>query len=43
MTLCEAGKYGIVCHQLVGHLGNYRRINPAVRSDVAYWAAKLRS
>ena len=30
MTLCENKKYGINCHLLVGHLGNYRRINPNV-------------
>jgi len=41
LTLCEAKKYGINCHQLVGHLGNYRRWNPAVRSDATVWNMKL--
>jgi len=27
ITLCERKKYGINCHLLVGHLGNYRRFN----------------
>ena len=32
MTLCRRKKYGISCHQLVGHIGNYRDINPKARS-----------
>lgn len=28
MTLCRRKKYGISCHLLVGHKGNYRLINP---------------
>jgi hypothetical protein len=41
VTLCENGKYGIRCHQLIGHLGDYRRVNPAARSDALAWNAKL--
>ncbi len=42
MTLCEEKKYGKVCHQLFGHLGNYQRTNLNVASDVAAWNVKLR-
>lgn len=41
MTLCENKKYGINCHLLVGHLGNYRRINPMVTIDATLWKMKL--
>jgi len=42
MTLCESGKYGLVCHRLIGHLGNYRRINMSVDVDAATWHIKLK-
>lgn len=41
MTLCERKKYGINCHLLVGHLGNYRRINTDARTDASVWRRKL--
>ena len=41
MTLCENKKYGINCHLLVGHLGNYRRVNPNVVIDATLWKMKL--
>lgn len=41
MTLCERKKYGINCHLLVGHLGDYRRINPDVHGDAETWRTKL--
>lgn len=41
MTLCMAGKRGLKCHLLIGHLGNFRRVNPSVRSDAAEWRVKL--
>jgi hypothetical protein len=41
MTLCEAGKYGINCHLLVGHLGNWRRWNPFADQDALLWRIKL--
>jgi len=41
LTLCESKKYGINCHQLIGHLGNYRRWNPSVREDATVWRMKL--
>ena len=40
-TLCENKKYGINCHLLVGHLGNYRRTNLSVDSDTVFWRTKL--
>lgn len=41
ITLCERKKYGINCHLLVGHLGNYRGFNQSVQADALYWRAKL--
>lgn len=41
ITLCENNKYGINCHLLIGHLGNYRRTNPNVQTDVLMWNIKL--
>jgi 5-methylcytosine-specific restriction protein A len=43
MALCESKRYGINCHLLIGHLGNWRRINVNVRADVAYWHERLRT
>ncbi|MAE50088.1 hypothetical protein CMI48_05070 [Candidatus Pacearchaeota archaeon] len=40
-TLCENKKYGINCHLLVGHLGNYRRINANVEHDIFIWRMKI--
>ena len=42
LTLCERKKYGINCHLLVGHLGNYRRINPHVLEDASLWNRKIK-
>jgi 5-methylcytosine-specific restriction enzyme A len=41
VTLCENKKYGINCHLLIGHLGNYRKANPNCRGDAAIWKNKL--
>ena len=41
VPLCEAGKYGLNCHLLLGHLGNWRRVNVDVDSDVIRWAHAL--
>jgi len=41
MTLCENKKYGINCHLLIGHLGNYRLTNPSVELDAMTWKFKL--
>lgn len=43
MTLCERKKYGINCHLLIGHLGNYRRFNPNVDVDARTWSDKLKN
>lgn len=41
-TVCRSGKYGIKCHQLVGHLGNYRRVNTTFFKDAHDWNAKIK-
>lgn len=42
VSLCENKKYGINCHLLLGHLGNYRRVNTTVDADVATWRVRLK-
>ena len=42
IPLCEAKRYGINCHLLLGHHGNWSRANPNVRAEVAYWHQVLR-
>ena len=42
ITLCENKKYGVNCHLLFGHLGNYRKINPTVKADVAAWSIRIK-
>lgn len=41
ITLCEAKKGGVTCHQFFGHLGNYKFVNESVREDVATFRAKI--
>ena len=41
ITLCTRKKYGINCHLLIGHLGNYRKTNPNVVLDAMTWKYKL--
>ena len=41
MTLCENKKYGINCHLLIGHVGNYRRFNPTCEMDAVTWRWKV--
>ena len=41
MPLCERKRFGINCHLLIGHLGNFRRINMSARADAAYWRVRL--
>lgn len=41
MTLCESKKFGLNCHFLFGHLGNWRKSNPWVQIDVAVMKRKL--
>jgi proline racemase len=42
ITLCECLSYGINCHLLVGHLGNFRSINNDSVNDIATWNEKLK-
>ena len=42
VSLCENKKYGINCHLLVGHLGNYRRINLNSKLDIITWNIKIK-
>lgn len=42
ITLCENKKWGITCHLLVGHLGNYKDFNSSVQADATYWKIRLR-
>lgn len=41
ITLCETAEHGIICHLLVGHLGNYRSLNENVVDDAKTWRSKL--
>jgi hypothetical protein len=41
ITLCENASYGIICHLLIGHLGNYKNINPNSIQDAKIWHDKL--
>jgi 5-methylcytosine-specific restriction protein A len=43
ITLCEAKKFGINCHLLVGHLGNFKSFNKDVARDSDKWNEKLRT
>lgn len=42
ITLCENWNFGVNCHLLFGHLGNYKNINPSVEVDVANWNKRLK-
>jgi len=42
IVLCESKKYGINCHLLMGHLGNYKKYNLNVVFDVMQWREKLK-
>jgi 5-methylcytosine-specific restriction protein A len=37
ITLCECNQKGINCHLLVGHLGNFKSINPYIFQDLKVW------
>jgi len=41
IALCQAGRFGINCHLLIGHVGNWQRTNVTVRASVAYWNQRL--
>ena len=43
LTLCTGGRFrGLNCHFIVGHLGDFRRVNEMVEADAAEWSIKLR-
>jgi len=42
ITLCTTEKHGLNCHLLMGHLGNFKRVNPDSVTDAAIWNEKLR-
>jgi predicted TIM-barrel fold metal-dependent hydrolase len=42
ITLCESNSHGINCHLLVGHLGNFKNINPTSVEDSKIWKDKLK-
>ncbi len=41
VTICQRKKYGINCHLLVGHRGNFRKINFDCVRDARYWYDKM--
>ena len=43
ITLCRRKKYGIHCHLLIGHLGNYRRVNTNCPLDAMTWNYKIKA
>lgn len=42
LTLCEDKRYGLNCHLLIGHVGNYRRVNPVAHLDAIVWNGKIK-
>lgn len=41
ITLCESMDNGMSCHQMIGHLGNFKSINDEVLVDAPHWARKI--
>ena len=41
ITLCETASNGIVCHQNIGHNGDYRDYNPNVVDDASRMLERL--
>jgi hypothetical protein len=41
ITLCETSNNGLICHLLIGHLGNYKSFNENVIADAEDWSLKL--
>jgi 5-methylcytosine-specific restriction protein A len=42
ITLCESDCGGVICHLFFGHLGDYKEVNPDVRTDVDIWRKKIK-
>ncbi len=36
ITLCENSSFGITCHLLIGHMGNYKKANENIMEDIEY-------
>lgn len=43
ITLCEANKFGIDCHLMVGHLGSFKSWNENVIMDASVWNVKIKN
>ena len=43
IVLCQNKKYGINCHLLIGHMGNFKTFNILCRIDAVTWRMKLKS
>ena len=41
VSLCENKKYGCNCHLMLGHRGNYRKVNISVEYDILIWRKKF--
>jgi 5-methylcytosine-specific restriction protein A len=41
LTMCESKSYGIICHLLVGHNGDYKKYNLNVIADAMHWQKRL--
>ena len=41
LPLCEAGRFGLNCHLLIGHHGRWESVNVNVDAEIAYWNAIL--
>lgn len=42
-TLCESKRYGLNCHLVLGHNGDYSDMNPDVDMDAKRWFLKIRT
>jgi len=41
LPLCESENSGVNCHLFIGHLGNFKTINPSSVTDAENWNKKL--
>jgi 5-methylcytosine-specific restriction protein A len=43
ISLCEGGRFkALNCHLLIGHLADYREVNPSCKLDAMTWREKLK-
>lgn len=40
-VLCESNNKSVICHRFFGHKGDYKKINPEVKEDIAIWKKRL--